>query len=162
MAVLQQTFNALGIDFAQALHSSPGRTLSIQGLDLSENPRQGLERSLDGAKVMVDQPVGWHQGRAHQMTVKKGRFWGRELHDRAAEGRRAKPAVGCMVWGCSNTSHDAKMVGTMCAPCWEFLVSGEDRAGSRTLDGEPAGFSVEPRARERLMALRGAIGMGRP
>lgn len=97
------------------------------------------------------------------MAVKRGRFWGRSLEGKAeaaVASRRALPAVSCRVFGCGNTSHDAKMVGTMCAPCWEFLVSGEVRAGSKTLDGEPAGFSVEPLARERLTQVRRGLGLG--
>lgn len=98
----------------------------------------------------------------------KAKLWGRpygktsrQMFEGAKARRLEKAAVKCKVFGCEHTSHDAKFIGSMCGPCWDYLVSGEVRANSRTLAGEVAQTSTSARAMARLDQVRLAVGICR-
>lgn len=99
---------------------------------------------------------------------KRGKYYGRQYG--VSEGDRAqaaikrrleKPAEACKVWGCTNTTHDAKFIGIMCAPCWEFLVSGRVTALGRNFQGVGGAETTTPGARQRLREVREMVGMGK-
>lgn len=93
---------------------------------------------------------------------RRGKYYGRQYG--VSEGDRAQAAIkrrleksaeACKVWGCTNTTHDAKFIGIMCAPCWTYLMTGVK---------EMAKFghqeSTTPQARNRLGEVREMVGIG--